>query len=130
MVVGMRTRKGAAQWGELVSGWESSGLTAEVFASEHGVAGSTLRWWKTELARRARKEAPRRPPKRPSLMTASGVALARVVRPGEASASGPPGARGARGSVAVVVGGARIVVEQGFDGGLLRDVLRALEETR
>ena len=105
------------------------GLTADVFASGQGVAGSTLRWWKTELARRARKEAPRRPPKRPSLMMESGVALTRVVRPGEASASasGPPGARGA---VAVVVGGARIVVEQGFDGGLLRDVLRALEETR
>ena len=127
MVMGMQTRKSAAQWGELVSALESSGLTADVFASEHGVAGSTLRWWKTELARRARREAPRRPPKRPAVMTASGVALARVVRPGEASVSGPPGARG---GVAVVVGGARIVVEQGFDVRLLRDVVRALEETR
>jgi len=46
----MRTRKSAGQWGELVSAWEASGLTADVFASERGVAGATLRWWKMELA--------------------------------------------------------------------------------
>ncbi|MER3499823.1 MAG: hypothetical protein C4308_15000 [Chitinophagaceae bacterium] len=125
MVTGMQTRKSAAQWGELVSAWEASGRTAEVFASEHGVAGSTLRWWKAELAKRARNEAPRRPPRRQSRTTVSRIALARVVRPGEVPAS-----TGARGSVAVLVGGARIVVEAGFDGRLLREVVRALEEAR
>lgn len=124
MVLRMQTRKSAAQWGELVSAWEASGLTADVFASEHGVAGSTLRWWKTELARRARKEPPGRAPRRPSLTRASEVALARVVRPGEGAPAG------ARGGVAVVAGGARIVVEHGFDGRLLREVVRALEAAR
>lgn len=125
MVMRMQTRKSAAQWGELVSAWEASGLTADVFASEHGVAGSTLRWWKTELARRARKAPRRHPPRRPSFTPASSVALARVVRPGEGSA---PAA--ARGGVAVLAGGARIVVERGFDSGLLREVVRALDEAR
>lgn len=126
MVTGMQTRKSAAQWSELVSAWETSGRTAEVFASEHGVAGSTLRWWKAELAKRARNEPRRRPPRRQSTTTtASRVALARVVRPGERVAPA-----GARGSVAVLAGGARIVVEAGFDGRLLREVVRALEEAR
>ncbi len=121
MVTGMQTRKSAGQWGELVSAWEASGVSADVFAREHGVVGSTLRWWRTELGRRARKEPHRRPPKRPSLTTASGVALARVVRPGDASAAADAG-----GAVGVLVGGARVVVERGFDGVLLREVVRAL----
>lgn len=121
----MQTRKSAGQWGELVSAWEASGLTADVFASERGVAGATLRWWKMELARRARKEPPRRSPKRPS-PTTSEVALARVVRAG-GEGRVPAGGRG---GVAVVAGGARIVVERGFDGGLLREVVRALEDAR
>lgn len=125
MVSRMQTRKSAAQWGELVSAWEASGLTADVFASEHGVAASSLRWWKTEAARRARKEPRRRSPKRPSSTPGSRVALARVVRPGAGSA---PSA--ARGGVAVLAGGTRIVVEHGFDGRLLREIVRALEEAR
>jgi hypothetical protein len=125
MVMRMQTRKSAAQWGELVTAWEASGLAADAFASKHGVAGATLRWWKTELARRARSEPRRRPPKRPSPTGASEIALARVVRPGEASAPA-----GARCGVAVLAGGARIVVERGFDSGLLREVVRALEEAR
>lgn len=125
MVLRMQTRKSAGQWGELVSAWEASGRTAESFASEHGVAASLLRWWKTELARRARKEPRRRAPRRAPLATANEVALARVVRPGEVRAP-----TGARGGVTVVAGGARIVVEHGFDGGLLREVVRALEEAR
>lgn len=121
----MQTRKSAARWGELVSAWEASGLTADGFASEHGVAGSTLRWWKAELAKRARRELRGRPPRRALRTTASEVALARVVRPREVRTRS-----GAGGGVAVVAGGARIVVEPGFDGRLLREVVRALEEAR
>ena len=125
MVLRMQTRKSAAKWGELVSAWEASGLPADVFAREHGIVGSTLRWWRTELARRARNEPRRRPPKQPAPATARSVALARVVRPAEASF-----ATGACNGVAVLVGGVRVVVEPGFDGGLLRDVVRALGEAR
>jgi hypothetical protein len=57
---------------------------------------------------------------------ATSVALARVVRPGE---SRVPRAAGGAG-VSVVVGGARVVVEHDFDGVLLREVVRALEEAR
>lgn len=121
MVMGMQTRRSAAQWGEMISGWEASGLSADVFAKQHGVPGSTLRWWKTELARRARHEDPRRPPKSP----APAVALARVVRPGEVSALPAPST-----GVTVLAGGARVVVERGFDRVLLREVLRALEDAR
>jgi len=121
----MQKRKSAAQWGELISAWEASGLSADAFASQHGVEGATLRWWKTELARRARNEPGGKQPKRPAMAIPSRVALARVVRPGEAAASSD-----ACGRVAVVAGGARIVVEHGFDVGLLREVVRALEAAR
>ena len=120
----MRTRKSAAQWGELVSAWEASGLTAEAFASERGVAEATLRWWKTELARRARNEPRRRPPSS-ARQEVSGIALARVVRPGEEAAR----AR-LSGGVCVRAGGAPNVVDQGIHGGLLPEVDRALQETR
>lgn len=70
-------------------------------------------------------EPRRRSPRRPSSTVAPSVALARVVPLGEGPASA-----GARSGVAVVAGGARIVVERGFDGRLLREVVRALEEAR
>lgn len=117
----MKTRMSAAKWGELVAAWESSGLSAEAFASEHGIAETTLRWWKTELARRARREVRRRPPRREP-PPSGGVSLARVVREREGAAS--------MGRVAVVVGAARILVEKGFDRQLLGEVVRALEEAR
>lgn len=116
----MKTRMGAGMWAELVAGWESSGRSAAEFASEHGIAEATLRWWKTELARRARKEERRRPP--PPGPSSSGVLLAKVVRVGEE--------RSATRRVAIFVGGARIDVEHGFDRQLLCDVVRALEGAR
>ena len=120
MLAGMGLRISAEDWGELVAAWAKSGRTASSFAADHGIAESSLRWWKTELARRARKEAPRRSPG-PRRMPA--VALARVVREGEVV--NPPG-ESAPGAVSVVVGGARVVVEAGFDGKLLREVVEAL----
>jgi hypothetical protein len=117
----MGKRMSAAKWGELVAGWESSGRSAEEFASEHGISGKMLRWWKTELARRSRDEARRRPP-RAIWPLAEGVALAEVARQRHNSA---PTSR-----VAVVVGTTRILIEKGFDGQLLREVVRALGESR
>src|SRR5262245_12530413 len=108
----MGMRMSAAKWGELVAGWESSGRSAEEFAREHGVSGKMRRWWKTELARRSRSEARRRPP-RPSPPRADGVPLAKVARQRDDSV---PMSR-----VAVVVGTTRILIEKGFDGQLLRE---------
>src|SRR5262249_35439100 len=120
----MRTRMSARKWSELVAAWESSGVSAEAFASEHGVMAATLKWWKTELGRRARNEGRRRPPP-PKPRTGGGIAFAKVVRQ-EDGVVAPRAVAG----VAIVVGRARIVVEHGFDRQLLRDVVRVLEEAR
>jgi hypothetical protein len=124
MLARMKTsaRMSAAQWGELVAAWEASGRSALSFADEHGIAESSLRWWRTELARRARKEAPKRSPG-PRPAGALAMPVARVVRAGEEKGA-------TRGQVSVVVGSARIVVEAGFDRQLLREVVQALGDSR
>jgi transposase-like protein len=118
MLAGMKTRRSAAQWAELVAAWDSSGLSAEAFASERGLVERTLRWWKAELESRARGETRRRPPRREE-RPMEAVTLARVVRRASSSAT--------TGGIAVQVGAARIVVEGGFDPRLLREVVVALE---
>jgi hypothetical protein len=122
----MQTRMSARQWAEVIREWDSSGLSGGAFASERGIAEKTLRWWKTELARRSRNESRRRPPRGGPLPagaagTAS-VSFAKVVRVG-----GEPSSSG---RVTIVVGRARLEVEQGFDRQLLCDVVRALEGAR
>ena len=68
----------AAQWERLVKMWEAAGQ-AEDFAGKHGVTEASLRWWKSELARRAKGATRSRPPRRGGTR----VTLARVVREGE-----------------------------------------------
>ena len=116
----MSTRLSAAKWAELVVAWESSGSSARAFADERGISESSLRWWKTELARRARQEPARRSPG-PRERGTPPVALARVVRDGEARPS-PTSSD----SLVVLVGPARIVVHREFNAALLREVVRAL----
>ena len=53
------------------------------------------------------------------------VAVARVVREGEVP---PVEAERAKGSIELVLDGARVVLAAGFDAQLLRDVVRALSE--
>ncbi len=122
MLAPMGLRISAGEWAGLVAAWEKSGRSAASFAAEQGVAESSLRWWKTELARRARKEPARRSP---GPRRARSVALARVVREGETATSERTGQ-----TVSVVVGGARILVEPGFDEQLLRKVVQALGGAR
>ena len=98
----MRTT--AAEWSERVRLWRESGQTAPAFAEGKDYSEKLLRWWASELARRARKE--------PS------VRFARVVRP-------PPSAL-----LVVAVGAARVEVRAGFDRALLRDVVDALGGAR
>ena len=45
-------RRSAAEWGELIAAWRRSGLSASEFATEHGVRGRTLEWWRWNLRRR------------------------------------------------------------------------------
>ena len=123
-----RMRMTAAAWGELVEAWQTSGQSARDFAAKKGIAESSLRWWKTELARRARREPARRSPG----PHGKGIAIARVVREGEeipmpieplASTVEP-----ANPPVIVAVGAVRILVQHEFDAQLLREVVRALSE--
>ena len=116
----MSTRLSAAKWAELVAAWESSGSSARAFAEERELSESSLRWWKTELARRARREPARRSPG-PRERSTRSVPLARVVRRGEVV---PPAAS----ELVVVVGAARIAVQRDFDAAHLRAVVRALRE--
>jgi hypothetical protein len=112
-------RLSAGKWAELVSAWEASGQTSRDFASSRGITESSLRWWKTELSRRARKRAGRRSLGPRDRGETPSVALARVVREGDA----PPPSSAA---IELMVAGVRIAVAPGFDGELLRQVVRAL----
>ncbi len=116
----MSTRLSAAKWAELIAEWESSGSSAREFADERGIAEASLRWWKSELARRARHEPARRSPG-PRERGARPVALARVVRT-------RPSAPAAPSELVVVIGAARIAVQRDFDAAHLRAVVRALRE--
>lgn len=116
----MSTRLSAAKWADLVAAWESSGSSARAFADQRGVAEASLRWWKSELARRARHEPARRSPG-PRPRTEPSIALARVVRDGEA-----PPAPTSSDSLVVMVGPARIVVQRDFDATFLGAVVRAI----
>lgn len=98
----------AAQWSERVRAWEASGRSAEEFARGKQFSGKTLRWWRGEFARRGRESS------------ASPVAMARVLRPGEKLNDS---------ALAVVVGQFRIELVRGFDEVLLRDVLRVVGAT-
>src|SRR5437588_829101 len=93
-----------SEWAERVSAWRASGETAEQFADRHGgYSGGTLRWWSSQLKRRALAPKP--------------GTLARVeVR---SRSSLPSGVR-------LEVAGARIEVDAGFDADLLRAVVAAL----
>lgn len=120
-----RMRISAGRWAELVGAWAASGRSARVFAEQYGLTEGSLRWWKGELARRARSEPARRSPG-PGRNRNRAVALARVIREGKAppaSASDPSSP-----PVVVVVGPARILVQHDFDAQLLRAVVHALGE--
>src|SRR5580700_2362243 len=112
-------RMSAAKWSELVSAWEASGQTARSFAEQHGVSEASLRWWKGELARRNRREPPRRSPG----PGRAHVALAKVVREGEEA---PSSTEPVRPRVVIAIGPARILVEHDFDARLLRAIVHAL----
>lgn len=42
-------------WAKRVERWKASGLTAAEFASRHGIAATSLKWWKWRLGSRDRK---------------------------------------------------------------------------
>ena len=95
-------------WRRRVASWRASGLTADEFAAQHGIAAGTLRWWASQLKRE--QPAPEAPL----------VRMAQVIR----SASPSP----RRGSVVidVVHARARVTVESGVERETLDVVFGAL----
>jgi hypothetical protein len=47
----MHPKRARAQWRELVTEFEASGLTAEAFAAGRDLHPDTLRWWRHRLRR-------------------------------------------------------------------------------
>lgn len=98
--------KTEAKWAERVRQWRASGQTAAEFTRGEGYAPTTLWHWASVLKGRQRPRIE--------------VPLVRVRRvrcvPESASAA-----------VEIHVGGARVEVRAGFDKGLLRAVVEALQ---
>jgi hypothetical protein len=109
-----------AMWLTRIEEWRRSGKTAEEFAEGQPFSGGTLTWRASQL----RHELS---PRRKARATHGGpgvgsrVVFAQVVRRKPLTTA--PGA-----GLTVEVGSARISVSAGFDGALLRDVVRALRE--
>jgi len=101
------------KWSERVREWKASGQTAKAFAEGREFKASTLVYWASCLRQGRIGDA--RPRRRQP-----GVRMARVVpkstRPDDA--------------IVVAVGAARVTVRPGFDGALLRQVVRALGDER
>ena len=108
----------AAEWTRRVASWRRSGLSAEEFASGKDYRAKTLAWWSSELKRRERSSSARGE-ERVEPRGDGEVRLARV------HVSVP-----ASGRLVVRVAGVDVVVEGGFDGRLLTDVVRVLKGAR
>jgi hypothetical protein len=109
-------RESREVWAKRIDRWRASGLTAEEFASEIGVKGSTLRHWSWVLGRerrgsgdeRGRRARPRE------------VAFVEVATPSPLPACVEP-------LELVVRDGIRIRVPAAFDADALRRVIAAVE---
>lgn len=87
-------------------------MTASAFAKGKGFAEGTLRWWAWKLGGK------------PAARAVEPIAMLRVVRSAEASASAAHARRGT--GIEIEIGGARVSVGAGADRVALRDVLDVL----
>lgn len=112
------------EWKKLVGQWRVSGQSAQQFAAAHGVTDTALRYWANRLVDEEDEQKLSGEQLRGRAARAANMspALARVIRPGEAPLVHDAG------RVLVMIGKASIVAEPGFDGALLRAVVRALSE--
>lgn len=101
------------KWAERVQEWKASGATAEEYARGRDFTVSTLRWWSSRLGRDGVGRLTRSEAK-------ADVRLVRVVRASESASR----------SMTVRVGAAVVEVREGFDHGLLREVVAALGSAR
>jgi len=110
-------RRSRAEAEQLVAGFEASGLRRREFCLKHGVALSTLDFWR----KRRRQEQGRQKPDAGAKVSSNGRLVAVEL------ADVPAGA--ASGGIAVVVSrGRRIEVSRGFDAATLERLLAVLEQ--
>jgi transposase len=105
--------KTESKWSERVEEWRASGQSAEDYARERDFKASTLRWWSSQLLRRAS-------------CVGAPVQMPPSVRMVRAVASGRPAAS----RIVVRIGAAHVEVQAGFDVALLHEVVRALGGAR
>jgi transposase len=96
-------------WSERVRDWRASGKSAEEYAEGREFKASTLRYWASHLRRVTSAEAA-------ATVREAPIRMVQVVSRPTAAAI----------ALEVHVGPARVVVRQGFDPGLLRQVVEAL----
>jgi len=97
-----------AEWQRRVARWRASGEPASVFATKAGLNPRTLKWWASRLRRGRDRRG-------------EAVELVRVVA--------APAARPVASPVEIVLAGGTVVrVSSGFDAGVLRAVVAALEQ--
>ena len=94
------TRATRSEWAERVRRWRASGASARTFAEAEGLNPQTLQWWSSALKR-----------EQPSTFVDVTSLL-----PSTESAS-----------LTLEIGATRIRVSHGFDAGLLREIVAALE---
>lgn len=115
-------------WREQIGRFERSGLTIQQFCDQEGLVGHQLSWWRRELKRRSAESGPRKPkqkpvtqrrkPGRPRKNAEGGSFVPVQVQPPNIATS----------SVEIILDlPPRIAVRAGFDGALLREVIRVLE---
>jgi hypothetical protein len=110
--MGSTTTVRARQMREVLAQWQGSGLTLRGFGQQHGIAVSTLRWWRRVF--RAADAAP----------------LSGVAEPAVRFTEVPPPVNvfGTAGVVEVVLPSGHLVrVPAGVDSGTLQRVLQALQ---
>lgn len=106
-----------AEWVKRVAAWQKSGLKAEAFVKGKDYRAKTLVWWSSELRRRARRRSEANGG--PAPQGKGNVRLARAVLKTRRD-----------NALLVRVGSVDVVVERGFDGDLLLEVVRTLGGAR
>ncbi len=111
-------------WGERVRAWRASGVSARKFAESGGFSVSTLRYWSYRLSRSG--DAPRFLRLVPKAAGAGARPEATPVTERFPLTETRPVATLSQ--LTVEVGGARVVVQSGFDRRLLAEVVGVLSE--
>lgn len=106
-----------AMWVERIEEWTRSGQSAADFAEGKPFTSGTLTWAASRLRNGARSRS-KGPASRPRAARQRKIQMAEVVR--------RPSRAAAVESLVLEMGGARILVQRGFDQLLLRDVMAVL----